>query len=556
MRGVMEGRTARVFYALAAVVAVAYFALVGHFADNIPFWDDYLAEQNFLVRFLQSPSLSERLRMLIEQHNEHRLLFTRLTALVVYLFTGKLNYAVYIILANAMLIGTGLLMYKTINDDRKKAFGTFLIALLLCNGQHLETSVWAMSGLANIGTLFLALASLFCVLRRETAWLVAGFALSVLTVFSNGNGMFILIPALIGLALQKRAKTCVTYAIVAAFSVMFYFLNYVRPERTDIGLTDMLAHAPQILINLCTFAGLNFWVPSFRIVSITVGAACLSVYLWGIWKGWYRTDLFSYASLTFLYLTAGAVAVVWVTGEAMGALRYRMYSSPILIFTLLLLLSHSKIFQKRCYVYTISGALLLYCFSSAIYIQKEQKRLEFKLKSTYNWEYKRRGLATWSVASSEQAIPYLQVAERMGLYQMPRYPMSKYAAFIVEQSVEPNTDTEEMPHGIDSISTRDGYLIIEGWAFLRDRSMNFSDISVCLISPRHSYVCTSLAERRYDLMLDVSLDRIEHCGFFSVIDTQSIEPGTYRIGIEIRRLFDKRSYSLVTEQTVEVKHPA
>ena len=37
MRGVMEGRTARVFYALAAVVAVAYFALVGHFADNIPF---------------------------------------------------------------------------------------------------------------------------------------------------------------------------------------------------------------------------------------------------------------------------------------------------------------------------------------------------------------------------------------------------------------------------------------------------------------------------------------------------------------------------------------
>ena len=553
MRGVMGDRTARVFYALAAVVAVAYFALVGHFADNIPFWDDYLAEQNFLVRFLQSPDFSERLRMLIEQHNEHRLLFTRLTTLAVYLFTGKLNYAVYIILANAMLIGTGLLMYKTINDDRKKAFGAFLIALLLCNGQHLETSVWAMSGLANIGTLFLAIASLYCVLRRETAWVVAGFALSVLTVFSNGNGMFILIPALIGLALQRRTKTCAAYAIVSSLSVALYFLDYVRPERTDIGLMDILIRMPQILINLCTFAGLNFWVPSFRIVSIAVGAFCLSVYLWGIWKGWYRTDLFSYASLTFLYLTAGAVAVVWVTGEVMGALRYRMYSSPILIFTLLLLLSHSKIFQKRCYVYTISGALLLYCFSSTIYIQKEQKRLEFKLKSTYNWEYKRRGLATWSVASSEQAIPYLQAAERMGLYRMPRYPMSEYASSIVPQSVGSDMNAEEMPHGIDSISMRGGYLIIEGWAFLRDCSMNFSDISLCLISTRNSYVCTSLAERRYDLKFDVSLDRIEHCGFFSVIDTRSIEPGTYRIGIEIRRLFDKRSYCILTEQTVGVK---
>ena len=554
MRGVIEGRTARVFYALAAAVAVAYFALVGHFADNIPFWDDYLAEQNFLVRFLQSPSLSERLRMLIEQHNEHRLLFTRLTALVVYLFTGKLNYAVYIILANAMLMGTGLLMYKTINDDRKKAFGTFLIALLLCNGQHLETSVWAMSGLANIGTLFLALASLFCVLRRETAWLVAGFALSVLTVFSNGNGMFILIPALIGLALQRQAKTCMAYAIVAAFSVMFYFLNYVRPERTDIGLTDMLAHAPQILINLCTFAGLNFWVPSFRIVSIAVGAACLSVYLWGIWKGWYRTDLFSYASLTFLYLTAGAVAVVWVKDDSFYApLRYRVYCSSFLLLSALLLLNHSRFSQIKWVVYPAVVLLLLFNLSGFIYIPKEQHRQEWRMISAYKWQHDGQGLA---ISSDEQVVPYLQVAERMGLYQMPRYPMSKYAAFIVEQSVEPNMDAKEMPYGIDSISTRNGYLIIEGWAFLRDRSMNFSDISVCLISPRHSYICTSLAERRYDLMLDVSLDRIEHCGFFSVIDMRSIEAGTYRIGIEIRRLFDKRSYSLVTEQTVEVKHPA
>lgn len=173
--------------------------------------------------------------------------------------------------------------------------------------------------------------------------------------------------------------------------------------------------------------------------------------------------------------------------------------------------------------------------------------------SAYKWQHDGQGLA---ISSDEQVVPYLQVAERMGLYQMPRYPMSKYAAFIVEQSVEPNMDAKKMPYGIDSISTRNGYLIIEGWAFLRDRSMNFSDISVCLISPRHSYICTSLAERRYDLMLDVSLDRIEHCGFFSVIDMRSIEAGIYRIGIEIRCLFDKRSYSLVIEQTVEVKHPA
>lgn len=551
----MGDNTKKVFYALSAVVAVAYFILVGHFTDNIPFWDDYLAEQNFLVRFLQSPNLSERLRLLIEQHNEHRLLFTRLTTLTVYLFTGKLNYVIYIILANAMLIGTGVLMYKGLDDDdSKKAFGVFLIALLLCNGQHLETSAWAMSGLANIGTVFLAIASLYAVLRRERHWVMVGFVLSILTVFSNGNGMFILIPALIGLALQRRTKTCLAYTFVAALSVALYFLNYVKPERTDVGLTNILVHAPQILINLCTFAGLNFWVPSLRIISIVIGAFCLSVYLWGIWKGWYRSALFSYTSLTFLYLTAGAVAVVWTTGEAMGALRYRMYSSPIFIFTLLLLLSHSKLLQKRFFVYMTSGALLLYYFSSAIYIKKEQKRFEFKQKSAYNWEYKGRGLATWSVSSSEQAIPYLQAVEQMGLYRMPRYPMSEYAASVVPAPVKPNMNIEEMPFGIDSVSTKDGYLLIEGWAFLRDRSMNFSDIYVCLVTPQHCYVCTSLSERRYDLSLYLKapLDRLEHCGFFSVVGVRNIEPGTYQIGIIIRRLFDKQSYCILAEQTVEV----
>ena len=131
----------KILYSLAGIIALIYFSVVFILSDNIPYLDDYTVEQNFLLRYIQSSTMSEKTNLLIEQHNEHRLLFTRLVTLVVYFLTGKLNYCAYIIIANIMLAGLGLLMYKTIQNNTTKGLCLLAIVVLLCNGQNLETSL-------------------------------------------------------------------------------------------------------------------------------------------------------------------------------------------------------------------------------------------------------------------------------------------------------------------------------------------------------------------------------------------------------------------------------
>ncbi|RRD59332.1 hypothetical protein [Tannerella forsythia] len=545
----MNGRHTKIFYILAGIFSIIYFSLVWFCTDNIPYWDDYIVEQNFLVQYLHTDSLSEKVKLLLQQHNEHRLLFTRSVTLMTYFFTGKLHYSFYIFLANAMFLGIGVLMYQTVQEG-KKAFGAFLIALLLFSGQHLETSNWAMSGLTNIGILFLAFSSLYCLISGRRYFIVAGFLLSGITIFSNGNGMFVIFPALICLFLQRRIKIGIAYTFWGVLLIACYFYNYTRSARTDIDLIEIISHIPSILLNTCTFGGLTFWIPSLRIISIVVGTFCFSVFIWGLCKKWYKTNLFCYACLTFLYLSAGAVAVVWFTGgEIAGALRYRVYSTSIFTFTLLLLISQTYVFSDRRLIYLSSFAILLFNSYSMIYVLKEKKRMEWRRLSAYHWKQKGKGLA---ISSDETIIPYLKEAERMNLYKMPKYPLSEYAASTKKVLVKPMWEEIDMPYQIENISKQNGWLIIEGWAYLKNKSMNFSDIYIYLINQESQYLCTSFSERRYDLNLNAPLDRIEHCGFFTVADIHDFKKGSYQVGIKIKRLFDRKDYNILTDEIVEI----
>lgn len=546
----MNGRHTKIFYILAGIFSIIYFSLVWFCTDNIPYWDDYIVEQNFLVQYLHTDSLSEKVKLLLQQHNEHRLLFTRSVTLITYFFTDKLHYSFYIFLANVMFLGIGGLMYQTVKEDIKKAFGAFLIALLLFSGQHLETSNWAMSGLTNIGILFLAFSSLYCLISERRYFIIAGFLLSAITVFSNGNGMFVIFPALICLFLQRRIKMGIVYIFWSALLSICYFYNYTRVARTDIDLIEIITHIPSILLNMCTFAGLTFWTPSLRIIPIMVGAFCLSVFMWGLWKKWYKTNLFCYACLTFLYLSAGAVAVVWFTGgEIAGALRYRVYSTSIFTFTLLLLISQTHLYSNKILIYSISFFALLFYFLSFVYIPKEMDRMEWRRLSAYHWQQKGKGLA---ISSDETITPYLKEAERMNLYKMPKYPLSKYAASTKNVLVRPVWEEIDMPYQIEHISNQKGWLIIEGWAYLKNKSMNFSDIYIYLINEESQYLCTSFSERCYGLNLNAPLDRIEHCGFFTVVDIHDFKKGSYQVGIKIKRLFDRKDYNILTGEIVEI----
>ena len=541
-----------IFGILSGILGIIYFAIVYKFTINIPIADDFIAIQNFLLKYIQSSSIQEKLSLLFSQHDLHRILFARLIIVLSHTFTGGLNYSLFIIIGNIMLMCICFFMYKTASN--KAYIGTYilLIVMIFLNGQNLDTSTWAMVSIANIGIIFLVMSSILCTLNTKRSLFYCGLALSVLTIFSNGNGMLIIPSIAIGLFLLNRKKDMLFFLCITLISVFLYFQNFTGTNRTSFEFIDFVKGIPTIVNNFFMCVGIIFWIPSYKIFSFTVGLSCVSLFMFGIWKKWYKSNILLYAFLLFFYLSAAALAIAWFgSGEVVGALRYRIYFSPIIVLTLFLLINNLKR-PKTLFVYSFFSLILAFSlFSTVIYFSKEQKKIEWKKKASYNWysEQTRLGLSTKTNDN------FLDV-ERLGLYFIPKYTLSEYASTVSDSKDISFNDSESISYKIESIEDKDGYLLIEGWAFLDNKSMNFKRIFVSLTNPEQSFITSTFAERRYDLELDIPLDRIEHCGFFAVIDKNLIPAGTYDISICIKNVFWYGDcYNVKTENNATIQKP-
>ena len=534
----------------AGFLFIIYFSLVYYFTVNIPIIDDFYAIQDFLLNFIQADSLKEKSFLLFSQFGEHRLLFTRLITLIVYVFSDNISYSILIFIGNILMLCIGFIIYKT--STKKEFIGAYilLIILIFFNGQNLETSTWAMVSIANVGVLFTAMASIYCMLNTNRKLQYCGLLLSILTIFSHGSGMFIVPPIAIGLILQRRHNTFITFICIALISVFLYFYSYTATSRISFELIYFIKNIHILFYNTCIFTGLNFWVPSYQIFSFFAGFFCISTYMYGIWKKWYKQDILIYAFLTFYFLSAAAVALLWLNNEIEGALRYRVYCSPIIILTFFLIINNVRKINYK-YIYALLSFFIIFSLSSTfIYTHKEQKRLEWKKKSAYNWHHKGTGLATFAANSEDD---FLREAEKAGIYSMPKYSLSEYASSISNDKTSSLNETKEITYKIENIIDSGGFILIEGWGFLNYKPMNFKKIFVRLTNNEHSFIASTYNERRYDLDFDVSLDRIENCGFFAVVDKNLISPGTYQISISIRSVFGYGNYyNIKMEENVTI----
>jgi hypothetical protein len=537
------------FWTVSAVFVAAYFFMVYKFTINIPTDDDFLAIQMFMVKYVQADGIQEKSALLLEGYGLHRLLLMRLVVLSVYGLSGTLNYSIYILIANLFLAGTGMLLYYMIRNKKTTGLLALLTVLLLFNGQNFMNSVWAMSGMANIGSVLVAFLAMYFLLSNSRNSYIGGLLLALLTIYSNGNGMLIIPPIILCLYIQKRMKHLLVFGILSLVAVLLYFyhLNTTRISG------DVWNNLHLLVMYFFTFVGCNLWLPSIKAVPFIVGLVCFIVYIWGILKKDYEKDIFCYACLTFLYLSAIAVAVGSLDGSGMRApLRYRIYGSLFLLLTVFRLIDNAKAFHVKKIIYSFPVfALLFSLFSTAIYGLKMQKILEGKKVSSYQWLNKEGRLADYSCNPDYKF--YLRNAERLGLYKMPPYPLSAYKAVIhICEDDERKFSQGEILHKIELIEEKDNFLIIEGWAYFTLASMDFTNISLYLVGKEEQrLVCQPNLERRYDVVSD--LDKAE-CGFFAVIDKAEIPPGTYRIEIGIRKRLSIKSPVLyvATDQTIEI----
>jgi hypothetical protein len=540
----------KIYWALGAIFLWGYFWIIYQNTYNIPRMDDFYAFFPFLCDYIESSSLSEKLALIFEPYGgvggQHRIVFTKLIVLLSYWITKEVNLVAFIIIGNLFLLGIGVMFFLFLRQKKDAGIFALMIILLLYNGQNFETSTWAMVGLANVGVQLLSMLSIYFIMKPAKSGFIIGLIFSVITIFSNGNGMCLLPAVLLSFFLQKRKKELVWFAIVASIAVICYFIDFNWRSVNGPGLNISTATKSFFL-----FLGGNLWLPAVKIIALIWGLFIFATYVWAVIGGFYKKNIVWFTFFTFMLLTAAMVALNRPV-EEIAPLRYRIYCCMGTILTVMFYFENREALHlTRWFKFFVPLVMLFSIFCSLLYLEKEKNNSEFKKVSTYNWQRSKSGLY---VPPDPKAFP--QKVEALHIYTMPKLPMEKIVSTVEEKNGEWKNHNSHIMYHIDFIEeTNDGYVLIKGWAYTDEMSMDFTDIFLWLFNGKQNIKICPHFERRYDLAIS-DLTIMENCGFFAVIPKTALPRSDYKLGIEIQKRYivpiKKSAKSTETEMQVQI----
>ena len=156
---------------------------------NVPYWDDYAA----LVKYLAAP-WPDRWHHLLEFHNEHRIVTTRLVAdALVALNGGIFNFRAMMAVGNLIQLAYAVAWVCVFRKSRLGIAASLPVLWLLLSFIHYENSCWALCSVQNVVVVALTFAACLLFAKRGKSRVAfAGARLcGVAATFSSGGGLLV-----------------------------------------------------------------------------------------------------------------------------------------------------------------------------------------------------------------------------------------------------------------------------------------------------------------------------------------------------------------------------
>lgn len=215
------------------IPAVFFFAAVFYNVQNIPIMDDYDAILVWINAFRHANAWDGFL-LLFKQHNEHRILASRLIYLFDYWMTGGVNFRTLTIIGDMQLV---VLAFSGIYLIRQVIFKRWaVIAIFWCMAvfdlNTYEAGSWAMASIQDYGIIMLFFLGLVLYRRNH---LVAGSICQILCIFSSGNGIIAAL-FLFASTWNPLHQKAFYVSLFSLFPIPLYFLDYNHiPHAIDLG---------------------------------------------------------------------------------------------------------------------------------------------------------------------------------------------------------------------------------------------------------------------------------------------------------------------------------
>lgn len=318
---------------------MGFYVLVVVFAVNIPVVDDFLFL--FKVARMVDPATPWRevIHLLIEQHNDHRILLSRLIVLGLYGLEGQINFAHLIIVGSLSIAGIWFFWRKLFQREGL-SFGALLpITVLLFQPSYLANVWWALSVLQHTVSLLGYCWLFWLALRPGKQAQVWALGLGALLLFSNSNGVVAWFTVVILLAIRRQWKKAALWAIAGVGLIgLYYGVGY--EFKSSSSFQSIMHHPLWLVKSVLGFAGgafhmqENAWafIPA-NVLTTATGLAVLAIIAFGWWQALFNqryrpsSGFLVLLGLSLVLLgTAGAAALTRSNGSLMVVDRYQVYS--------------------------------------------------------------------------------------------------------------------------------------------------------------------------------------------------------------------------------------
>jgi hypothetical protein len=324
-----ESTPVKSYYLLISLIPIyLFFSMINRYAVNIPMLDDWDAILGFIIDWTKSPN-DEKFRLLMSQHNEHRIVVSRVIYVLYYSISNKINFINLGIISNLqLLVIFGILVYFSAKFIKNTwPIISIFIAFCIFDASNYENSMMSMAGMANYGVIMLFLISLLCYSSQKYSLLIVAIVFQILCIYSNGNGIiggFVLV--LFCVATRNRLKLFSSIITFAASSIL-YFQQYHKTENNLTG-KSLVAITEFFLRLIGGHLG-----PDHRIFIGIIFLIAIMLIIYFLSPKILKGDKESFpflATILFIILSMGSVAVFRSAEES--KIETLSYSSRYLIY--------------------------------------------------------------------------------------------------------------------------------------------------------------------------------------------------------------------------------
>ena len=312
---------------------VILLVLVYHFSETIFFADDFHLLKT-IVWMQETDDFSQKLGLLVQQHNEHRIVVPRLLTLLDYQLEGHIDWPVMMLFGNMLWCGVLYFLWDAFRTFKLSPWYFLPIPWLLFQPAYFDNYTWSISVLQQSVIVFLLAWLVYAFVNRR---FVLAIFIFLVGTFTHGNGIFGIAVGVVFLFLFREWKWLGIWLAVCTATAAFYFYDFSKGQNADF--LQSLSHPLQLIGYFFAFFGsiteilATGFGPSVLWGIVVFGGICWFV-IPKVYDFYRDKNSLSYfdkmllGNLLFLSITALLVAVArsWSSPDLDIPPRYAHYS--------------------------------------------------------------------------------------------------------------------------------------------------------------------------------------------------------------------------------------